>query len=93
MYFYIPTTRGNRHTDTYVFMPSKFELPENAAADQVTKALEEFTTVTKLKQNQDIPFTNKSINNHIGVISNLLKLATQAVLIVQLHEFLIHYRK
>ena len=34
IYFYIPTTRGNRHTDTYVFIPSKFELPKNAAADR-----------------------------------------------------------
>ena len=33
MYFYISTTRGNRHTDTYVFIPSKFELPANAVAD------------------------------------------------------------
>ena len=26
MNFYLPSTRGNRHTDAYVFVPSKFEL-------------------------------------------------------------------
>ena len=47
MNFYVPSTRGNRHTDTYLFIASKFELPENAAADRATKALEEFTAVMK----------------------------------------------
>ena len=78
MYFYIPTTKGNRHTDTYVFIPSKFELPENIAADRATTALEEFTAAMKSKRNWDIPFTNKSINNAIGILSNLLKPTTQA---------------
>ena len=78
MYFYIPTTQGNRHTDTYVFIPSEFELPENAAAGLVTKALKEFTAIMMLKQNRDIPFTDKSINNDIGILSNLLKPTTWA---------------
>ena len=33
MCFNIPTTQGTRHTDTYVFIPLKFELPANVAAD------------------------------------------------------------
>ena len=48
-HFYLPTTRGNRHTDTYVFIPSKYELPVNAAADRATTALEEFTAAMKAK--------------------------------------------
>lgn len=71
--FFIPTTRGNRHTDTYVFIPSKFELPENAAADRATKALEEFTAAMKSKRNRDIPFTKKSINDAIDVLSRLFR--------------------
>ena len=78
MNFYIPTTRGNRHTDTYVFIPSKFELPANAAADRVTKALEEFTAAMKSKRNRDIPFTKKSINDAISVLSKLFQPTTQA---------------
>ena len=74
MYFYLPSTTGNRHTDTYVFILSKFELPANAAADRATTALEEFTAAMKTKRNRDIPFTNKSINNAIGVLSDLLHL-------------------
>ena len=77
LYFYLPTTRGNRHTDTYVFIPSAFELPENAAADRAITALEKFTAAMKAKRNRDIPFTDKSINNTIGVLSNLLKPTTR----------------
>ena len=73
LYFYLPSTRGNRHTDTYVFIPSKFELPANAAADRATIALEEFTVAMKAKRNRDIPFINNSINNAIGVLSKLLQ--------------------
>ena len=72
IYIHIPTTRGNRHTDTYVSVPSKFESPVNAATNQAAKALEEFTAAMKSKQNQNIRFTNKSINNIIGVLSNVL---------------------
>ena len=32
----------------------------------------------KAKRNRDIPFTNNSINNAIGVLSNLLKPTTRA---------------
>ena len=78
MNFYSPTTGGNRHTDTYVFIPSNFELPANAAADCATKALEEFTAAMKAKRNRDIPFTDRSINNAIRVLSNLLKPTEQA---------------
>ena len=70
MNFYIPSTRGNRHTDTYVFIPSKSELPENAAADRPTKALEEFTAAMEAKRNRDIPYTDRSINNAILILSN-----------------------
>ena len=78
IYFYIPAITRNHHTDTYIFIPSKFELPENVTVDRATKALEEFTAAMKSKQNQDIQFTNKSINNAIGVLFNLLKPTTQA---------------
>ena len=78
MYFYLPSIRGNRQTDTYVFIPSKFELPQNAAVDRATTALEKFTTAMKAKRNHDIPFTNKSINNAIGVLSIFLQPTTRA---------------
>ena len=78
LYFYLPSTRGNRHIDTYIFIPSESELPENSAADRATTALEEFTAAMNAKRNRDIPFTDKSINNAIGVLSNLLKPTTQA---------------
>ena len=77
LYFYLPSTRGNRHTDTYVFIPSKVELLANAAADRATTALEEFTAAMKANRNRNISFTNKSINNAIGVLSNLLKPTTR----------------
>lgn len=79
MYFYIPSTRGNQYTDTYLFIPSKCELPANATGICTTNVLEEFTIVMKSKQNRNIQFTNKSINSAIGVLSNLLKLTVQAV--------------
>ena len=62
----------------YVFVPSKFELPQNAAADKATTALEEFTAATKAKRNHDIPFTDKSIINAIGVLSKLLQPTARA---------------
>ena len=73
LYFYLPSTRGNRHTDTYIFIPSKFELPQNAAADRATTVLEEFTAAMKAKRNRDIPFIDKSINSAIGLLSDLLQ--------------------
>ena len=51
LYFYLPSTRGNQHTDIYVFVPSKFELPANAAAERAKAALEEFTAAMKSTQN------------------------------------------
>ena len=38
--FYIPATRGNRDSDTYAFILSKFKLPKNVVADRATTALE-----------------------------------------------------
>ena len=70
--FYIPSTRGTRITDTYVFIPSKFELPANAAADRSTVALEEFTNALNSKRSRDIPFTDKGINNAIRALRNVL---------------------
>lgn len=68
--FYIPETRGKRETDTYVFLPTKFELPTKAAADCATLALEEFTKA--LKTNNQIPFTSKSVNDAIEALKILL---------------------
>ena len=70
--FYIPETRGTRVTDTYVFIPTKFELPKNAAADRATQALEEFIQAINSKKAQQIPFSDKSINKAIEVLSKLL---------------------
>ena len=73
----MPTTQGNTHTDTYVFIPLNFELPANAAANLATKEPEEFTAAIKAKRNQDTSFTNKSINNGIGILLNLLQPTTR----------------
>ena len=41
--FYIPSTRGTRVIDTYVFIPKKKnDLLENTSADRATTALQEF---------------------------------------------------
>ena len=37
--FYIPETRGLRKSDTYVFLPTKFEMPATAAADSLITAI------------------------------------------------------
>ena len=76
MYFYISTTQGKRHIDTYVCIPSKFELLANTVVNRATIALEEFTAAMKAKRNCDIPFTDKSINNAIGVLLDLLQPTT-----------------
>ena len=70
--FYIPETRGTRDSDTYVFLPTKFELPHTAAADRATQALEEFTAAIRSKTSEGIPFTDKSINNAIRQLSSIL---------------------
>jgi len=70
--FYIPETSGTRNSDTYVFLPTKFELPQTAATDQATQTLEEFTAAIQSKTTNGIPFTNKSINNAIRQLSSIL---------------------
>ena len=40
--FYVPSTKAIQNTDTYVFIPTKYALPETAAADQAIVALEEY---------------------------------------------------
>ena len=55
--FYIPETRGTRDLDTYVLLLTKFELPQTAAADQATQALEEFTAAIQLKTSNGIPLS------------------------------------
>ena len=67
----------HNHRNTYAFIPSKFELPENIVANRTTQALEYFTAVMKSKQNRNIPFTDNSINNAIGVLFNLIQPTTQ----------------
>ena len=55
--FYIPASRGVRKSDTYVFLPTKFELPASAAADRMTIALEELTNailITEMKFHSQI---------------------------------------
>ena len=67
--FYVPSTRGIRNTDTYVFLPTKFELPANAAADRATAALEEFTSAIKQPKTKQIPFKTASINKAIDALT------------------------
>ena len=55
-----------------MFIPSKFELPANAAADRSTVALEELTNALNSKRSRDIPFTDKGINNAIRALRNVL---------------------
>ena len=70
--FYVPSTRGIRNTDTYVFLPTKFELPANAAADRATAALEDFTSAIKQPKTKQIPFKTASINKAIDALTALL---------------------
>ena len=69
---YIPSTRGSRVTDTYVFIPTKFDLPENTAADRTTTALEEFVAAFNDPQTKLIPFLMSGINKAINVLSDML---------------------
>ena len=64
-------TRGIRDSDTYVFLPTKFEMPATAAADRMTVALEELTSAIK-KHKDHIPVTDKSVNKAIQALSKLL---------------------
>ena len=68
---YIPKTRGVRDSDTYVFLPTKFEMPETAAADRMTIALEELTEAI-CNTKEQIPFTDKSINKAIEALTKIL---------------------
>lgn len=68
-HFCIPESRGTCYSHTYVFFPTKFELPAMAAADRATQALEEFTVVLQSKTSTEIPCTPKSINIAIQQLS------------------------
>ena len=69
--FYMKETRGIRDSDTYVFLPTKFEMPATAAADRMTVALKELISTIK-KHKDHIPFTDQSINKAIQALSRLL---------------------
>jgi hypothetical protein len=48
--FFIPKTRGTRGTrvsDTVVFLPEKYSMPNTASADSASTALEELTEALK----------------------------------------------
>ena len=62
--FYIPETQGTRVTDTFVFLPSKFELPATAMADQTTMALEKLTVALNDRTIDTIPVNNDNDVNH-----------------------------
>ena len=70
--FYVPSTKGIRNTDTYVFLPTKYALPKTAAADRATAALEEFTDAIKKPATKTIPLQQSSINNAINALTGLL---------------------
>lgn len=70
--FYVPSTRGIRNTDMYVFLATKFELPANAAADQATAALEDFTAAIKQPKSNQIPFKATNTNKAIDALTALL---------------------
>ena len=69
--FYIPETRGIRVSDTYVFLPTKYEMPATAEADRLTLALEEVTEAIS-NRNEQLPFTDHSLNNAINALKSLL---------------------
>ena len=69
--FFIPETGGVRTSNTYEFIPSKFELPASAAGNRLIVALEELTK--ELRTYKDpIPFTGTSINKAIKALTNIL---------------------
>ena len=69
-FFYIPETRGKYDTDTYVFLPTKFELPTEATANCATLSLEEFTKA--LEEDAQLTFTSKSVNTAIKALRNII---------------------
>lgn len=69
--FYVPNTRGIQNMDTYVFLPSKFELTVNEAANKATVALEEFTAAIKKPEIKQIIFETTTINKAINVLTDL----------------------
>ena len=93
--FYFPSTRGIRNTDTYVFIPSKFELPKKAAADRATVTLEEFTDTIKKPATKAISLKQTSINKDIEALttlSSLNKKATTTKGIVVCHNLDLEYQ-
>lgn len=69
---YILSTRGTRVTDTYVLIPKKFNLQENAAADTAITDLEEFFTALNNPKTKKIPFLLSVINKAVNALSDLL---------------------
>ena len=71
--FYIPETRATRVTDTYVFLPTKFELPATAMADQTTMALEELTAALNDRALDTILVNNNNnLNRRLQQIRTIL---------------------
>ena len=71
--FYIPETRATRVTDTYVFLPTKFELPATAMADRTTMALEELTEALNDRALDTIPVNDQhDINRQLQRIRTIL---------------------
>ena len=71
--FYIPETRATRVTDTYVFLPTKFELPATAMADRTTLALEELPAALNDRTVNTIPVNNQhDINRQLQQITTIL---------------------
>ena len=71
--FYIPETRATRVTDTYVFLPTKFELPATAMADRTTLALEELTAALNDRALDTIPVNDQhDINRQLQRIRTIL---------------------
>ena len=71
--FYIPETRATRVTDTYVFLPTKFELPATAMADRTTMALEELTAALNDRALDTIPVNDQhDINRQLQRIRTIL---------------------
>ena len=71
--FYIPETRATRVTDTYVFLPTKFELPATAMADRTTMALEELTAALNDRTLDTIPVNDQhDLNRQLQRIRTIL---------------------
>ena len=71
--FFIPETNAKQVANTYVFLPTKYELPITAAVDCATQALEALTqALCHTKKTRRIPFTLTAVTDSINALEDIV---------------------